>query len=75
MTDKNGVGVTVVGHDSEDRILVKGYEAAGSYVRNVVYIGASVTQQIVSSLSSTNVTTPGFSLMDTVGGYHVTTYK
>ena len=32
MTDKNGVGVTVVGHDSEDRTLVDGYEEKGSYV-------------------------------------------
>ena len=44
MTDKNEVGVTVVGHDSEDRIVVTGYEAAGSYVHNVVYTAASVAQ-------------------------------
>ena len=54
MTDKNRVGVTVVGHDSEDRILVKGYEAKGSYVRNVVYIGASVTQLAALATNSTN---------------------
>ena len=43
MTDKNGVGVTIVGHDSETRTLVNGYEAAGSYVRHVHYIGAGLT--------------------------------
>ena len=30
MTSKNGVGVTVIGHDSESRTFVNGYEAAGS---------------------------------------------
>ena len=37
MTDKNGTGVTVVSHDSENRTKVKGYEDKGSYVRNVSY--------------------------------------
>ena len=36
MTDKNEVGVTVVGHDSENRTLVDGYEAHGSYLRDVI---------------------------------------
>jgi len=35
--------VTVVGHDSEARILVNGYEEAGSYVRDVNYLGAGLT--------------------------------
>ena len=43
MTDKNGVGVTVVGHDSETRTLVNGYGPPGSYVRNVHYIGTGLT--------------------------------
>ena len=43
MTDKNGVGVSVVSHDSESRTLVNYYGASGSYVRNVHYIGARVT--------------------------------
>ena len=43
MTDKYGVGVTVVGHDSENRMLVNGYEGKGSYVRNVHYSGAGLT--------------------------------
>ena len=37
MTSKNGVGVTVIGHDSESRTLVKGYEAPGSYKRTIKY--------------------------------------
>ncbi len=43
MTDRDGVGVTVVSHDSESRTLVKGYEEAGSYVRHVHYTGAGLT--------------------------------
>ncbi len=37
MTSKNGVGMTVIGHDSESRILVKGYESPGSYQKNITY--------------------------------------
>ena len=37
MTSKNGVGVTVIGHNSESRTLVKGYDAAGSYKRKITY--------------------------------------
>ena len=43
MTDKNGVGVTVIGHDSENRIFVNGYGPPGSYVRHVQYLGAGIT--------------------------------
>ena len=43
MTDKNGVGVTVVGHDSETRMLVDGYEADGSYIRDVTYTGLGLS--------------------------------
>ena len=43
MTDKNEIGVTVVGHDSEVRTLVNGYEAQGSYVRDVHYEGTGLT--------------------------------
>ena len=39
MNDKMAVGVTVVGHDSEKRTRVKGFEQAGSYARNVSYLG------------------------------------
>ena len=44
MTAKNGVGVTVISHDSESRTSVKGYESIGAYSRNVRYKGASVSQ-------------------------------
>jgi len=43
MTDKNEVGVAVVGHDSERRTLVNGYEEKGSYVRDVHYEGTGLT--------------------------------
>ena len=43
MTDKNGVSVSVVSHDSESRTLVNDYGASGSYVRNVHFIGAGIT--------------------------------
>ena len=42
MTDKNGVGVTVISHDSESRTHVKGCERAGCYSRNIHYTGASL---------------------------------
>ena len=44
MTDKNGVGVTVISHDSEIRAQVKGCEDAGCYSRNINYTGASLFQ-------------------------------
>ena len=44
MTDKNGIGVTVISHDSENRTLVKGYEAPGSYSRDINYTGVSLSQ-------------------------------
>ena len=44
MSDKNGVGVTVVSHDSESRTLVDGYEGHGSYSRSIHYSGASLSQ-------------------------------
>ncbi len=37
MTSKNGVGVTVIGHDSESKTLVKGYNPEGSYKRTITY--------------------------------------
>ena len=43
MTDKNGVGVTVISHDSEARMHVTAYEPSGSHVRNVHYIGTGLT--------------------------------
>ena len=44
LTYKNGVGVTVISHDSENRTLVDGYEDAGSYSRDIHYTGASLSQ-------------------------------
>ena len=44
MTDKNGVGVTVISHDSEHRTQVKGYEPAGKYSRDIHYTGVSLSQ-------------------------------
>jgi len=44
MTDKNGVGVTVISHDSEDRTLVDGFEGPGSYTRDIQYTKASLSQ-------------------------------
>ena len=43
MADKNGVGVTVIGHESEDRTHVTGYDPIGSYIRNVHYLGEGIT--------------------------------
>lgn len=44
MSDKGGVGVTVVGHDSENRTLVNGSEGPGSYQLHIHYIGATFSQ-------------------------------
>ena len=56
MTDENGVGVTLVDHDSEGRTRVSGYEGRGSYIRNVLYLGASITS-VAQVASLTNVST------------------
>ena len=47
MTDKSGVGVTVISHDSESRTYVRqvsGWGAQGSYSRDIHYTGASLSQ-------------------------------
>ena len=44
MSDKNGVGVTVISHNSESRTYVRGYSSQGSYLRNIRYTGASLSQ-------------------------------
>ena len=44
MSDKVGVGVTVISHDSETRTLVNGCDPAGCYSRDVTYTGASLAQ-------------------------------
>ena len=53
MTDMNGVGVTVISHDSENRTRVKGYENPGSYSRDIHYTGASLSQ--LASLTAVSV--------------------
>ena len=37
MTSKNEVGVTVIGHNSESRTKVNGYEQRGSYRKEITY--------------------------------------
>ena len=44
MTDKSGVGVTVISHDSESRTHVHGCESKGCYSRDIHYTGASLSQ-------------------------------
>ena len=44
MTEKNGVGVTVISHDSENTRKVKGYENPVTYTRDVNYTGARLSQ-------------------------------
>ena len=44
MNDKKGVGQTVIGHDSEGRKLVRGYNSRGSYSRDIHYTRASLSQ-------------------------------
>ena len=44
MSDKNGVGVTVISHDSENRSLMDGYEDHGDSSRSIHYSGASLSQ-------------------------------
>ena len=44
MTDKNTIGVTVISHDSEDRILVRGCSRPGCYQRDIHYTGANFLQ-------------------------------
>ena len=46
MTDKNAVGVTIVGHDSEARTLVEGCEPPGCYSRDVKYTGGNISQLV-----------------------------
>ena len=44
MTDKSGVGVTVISHHSESRTHVRGCEDQGCYSRDIHYTGASLSQ-------------------------------
>ncbi|KAL9975093.1 hypothetical protein ACROYT_G012209 [Oculina patagonica] len=44
MSDKNGVGVTMISHDSESRTLVDKCYTQGCYSRDIHYTGASLSQ-------------------------------
>ena len=44
MSDKNNVGVTVISHDSEDRMLVQDCSSNGCYKRDITYTGADFLQ-------------------------------
>ena len=44
MSDKNGVGVTVISHDSESRTHVQGCDPQGCYSRDIHYTGARLSQ-------------------------------
>ncbi|XP_022806777.1 contactin-associated protein-like 2 [Stylophora pistillata] len=52
MTDKDGVGVPVVSHDSESRTLVDGFKEPGSYLRNVTYHETNLRQLASLTASS-----------------------
>ena len=52
MTDKKGLGVTVVSHDSENKTLVDGFEPFGSYSRNITYHDTSLLQLASLTASS-----------------------
>ncbi len=49
MTSKNEVGVSVIGHNSESRTMVNGYEDLGSYKRDIVY--DATMEQIVAVMN------------------------
>ena len=44
MIGKGGIGVTAVSHDSEKRTHVIGFDPAGSYQRDIHYLGSSLSQ-------------------------------
>ena len=52
MTNKHGIGVTVISHDSESRTLVDGFDGHGSYSRSVIYNETSLIQLASLAASS-----------------------
>ena len=54
MTDKDGIGVTVISHDSESRTLVDGFDDRGSYSRSVTYNETSLIQLASLTASSSH---------------------
>ena len=52
-SEKYGVSVTVISHDSENRSLVDGYEDRDDYSRSIHYSGASLSQ--LASLTDVSI--------------------
>ena len=67
MSDKNGVGVTVVSHDSESRTLVDGYDGHGDYSRSIHYSEASLSQ--LASLTNVSLHCEQFIKYECYGSY------
>ncbi|KAK3755995.1 hypothetical protein QZH41_003348 [Actinostola sp. cb2023] len=71
MTSHNGIGVTVVSHNSEDRTLVDGCESNGCYRRDVVYDGISSDQlRALTSISTHCEQYIKYECMDALLLYH-----
>jgi hypothetical protein len=51
MTGKNGTGVTVLSHDSEESTHVIGYESKGEYKKSITYNGLTM-EQIVNVINA-----------------------
>ena len=79
MTNKNGVGVTVISHDSESKTFLNGFEGQGNtrvilITQEQVYFSwpvSPVPPHTVNSLSSTSVIDQSYSKMERDGGCHV----
>ena len=73
MSDKGGVGVTVISHDSESRTYLNNIPGCnlnpGCYSKNVTYIGVNTAQLAALTRVSQNCEQSRRSLL---GGYHVT---
>ena len=78
--------MTVVGHDSEARTLVDGYEEPGSYVKYITYTATGLTGVAqLAGLADVSAHCEQFikyecygaffSEMMNAGGYHVTTQR
>ena len=52
MRDKNGVGVTVIGHDREQRLSTRGCEPKGCFKRAVTYLASSLAQLAQLTIAS-----------------------
>ena len=67
MSDKNGVGMTVVSHDSESRTLVDRYGGDGEYSHSFHYSGASLSQ--LASLTAVSLHCEQFIKYECYGSY------